>query len=923
MRLAAEDEDAGVRSAALSKLEEIEFLHQRHREDPAPEPRRSARIQLGKLLAASPAPAGVSPGIVVLYHPSPLLRRNTLQEIQEPALLAEVVAYAEEEDLRRAAAERITDNLLLKTTLRQVQGRNKGAARILRERIKALQQQQKEQEEQVQKMENLCAELEALAVAPWERNYAHRLQHLLGQWQRMAIPPPPEGKVRWNAAEKRCRAVLDSHRQQEEFPAQSCAALEDAIAQLGNPEQNTQETIHTLLEQEARDWRAIPEYMPPSEEIKMRWERARNTLQDCAKTLAALENNTSPLKTALRAAEDAATPPAQLQALKQLNTMLKKLPWPEDAPMPAILATARKAQRQLAEQCTHTREQEEDARQQMERLFARLHQALRDNRFGPARGAYRQLQEKIGAMPEKVRARPQQRLENLEKQLKNLADWKSFATEPQLDELCRQMDSLGGEKMHPKEKARRIKDLQDKWRALGSSPAADELWPRFRKASDRAFEPCAEFFAKEKMRREQNLVRRREVLQQLEECLAGADREKPDWQKILPMLETAGRTWERCRAVPAEEREALEKNYRDVRTSLHTLLAPVLEAHETRKRTLIKQAEALSAHKQAERATAEGRRLRDAWKQLGQSDSDKELLKEFDAALDPVFNRLREEREEKQQVRRSERDALQKMIARIAELTQLDDEGLTHSSQECQSLTEQLETSLSALSERERIPLEREFQKTIDRWQRRFDTLGERQKGKETDELMRLAALCQQLEKAQENQGNIAKELETAWGEGPPLRDSLARRMEQRRQSALARGKDMESGRDLAPQRRLLCIQLEILAGLASPAEDGKTRMQYQMERLRQGLGQDQLSREEKLEQLQALSRDWLCGPVADCKTEQALAGRFETAYAEARKQIEEPPRAQAKQQKDRKPRPRNNAKRRPDSRKRKQQEKR
>jgi len=910
-RLAAEDEDAGVRSAALGQLEEIEFLYRRYREDPAPEPRHIARMQLGRLLAATPAPAGVSPSIVVLSHPLAERRRHTLQEISEPTLLAEVATYTEEEEVRRAAAARITDISLLRTILRQVQGRNRVGARIMRERIKVLQQQQKAQEEQTQQLEILCAGLETLAASPWERNYAHRLQHLLGQWQHVSTQVSQVYKVRWDDAKRRCQAVLDSHRQQETFPEQSCKSLEDAIARLNSPKQNSPEAIHLLLEQEARDWKAIPEYMPPSAEIKARREAARNTLQSCARTLAALEKNTSLLQSAMEAAKGVAAPPGQSQALKQLNTVLEKLPWPEDVPVPRALAAAQKVQLQLAEQCAHARQKQEDAKQQLERLFAELHRALRDNRFESARGAYQQLQKKLNTLPEKQRASTQQRLDNLGKQLKNLADWKSFATEPQLREMCCQMEALGNEKMHPKEKFRRIKDLQDKWRTLGSSPAAEMLWPRFREAGNRAFEPCAEFFAKEKARREQNLVQRQKALQQLEGCLADANQEKPDWQKILPVLASAERMWEQHRAVPVKEGAALEKNYHDVRSSLRTLLAPVLAAHESRKHTLIKQAQALSAHKRAERAAMEGRLLRDAWKQLGRGDNEQALLAEFDAALNPVFEQLRKEQETAQQARVAERDTLQKAVTRIAELAQLEDKELARSREECQSLAEQVETGLSALPGREQVPLKREFQKARDRWQQRFDTLGERQREQQTQELMRLAALCRRLEEVQGSRDAIAKEVEQSWSEGLALQSSLAQRMEKRRQSALARNeKDTKSQLDLVPQRRLLCIQLEILAGLDTPEKDAATRMQYQMERLRQGLGQDQLGREEQLKQLQALSQDWLCGPVADRDTEQALAERFEAAYAAVRKQVAEPPRTQAKQKTDKKNKPRNNEKR-------------
>ena len=899
-RLAAEDEDASVRSAALGRLEEIPFLHRRYQQDTAVEPRRAARAQLGALLAAVPPPAAAGPALIALYHPSAAARRDALAKIQEPAALAEVAAYTQEEKLRRAAAERITDISLLKTALRQLQDRNKSAARILRERIKALQQQHKEREEQVRHIETMCADLEALAVAPWDKSYAHRLQHFLGQWRQVTAPVPEPCRMRRDAAAARCEAVLDAHRQRQEAPVQACELLESAAARLGSPEHGmTPEDIDALLEQETRDWKAIPEYVAYPEEIKTRREQARSTLRECSKTLKTLKEHAPRLKAAVHTADQVTAAAEVAPALKQLDSILKKLPWPADVPVPTALAAARQAQAQLAAEDARSAEHKKNARQQIDQLFARLHQTLQSKRFGPARSMYQQLREKLAGLPAAQRAPLQQRLESLEKQLESLADWKSFATEPKLQELCQQMGALCGGKMHPRERARRIKALQEKWRALGSSPAADALWPRFRESGDKAFALCAEFFAKEKAQREQNLAKRQRMLRQLEECLAAADREKPDWQQILPLLDAAEREWEQQRALPAAERPALEKSYQEVRDSLRTLLAPVLQAHEMRKRTLIKQAQELAAHKRAQQAAAEGRLLRDAWKQLGGGNHAKELQAEFDAALEPVFSRLREERETAQQARRSEHDALRETIARIAELAQLGDEELTRSREEYQACSEQAEAGLEALPEQRRASLQKKFQTAAAQWQQRFDTLDERQGNRETEELMRLAALCRQLEEAPEEHAAMAQQVETAWGEGIALQNSLAQRMEARRQAALANAGSTQGSSEQAQARHLLCVRLEILAERDSPQEDAALRMQYQMERLQQGLGQDCLSREDQLEQLRELSWDWLCGPVAGSQTEQALAERFETAYTEARKRLAPQPRAAAEPKKD------------------------
>ena len=99
----------------------------------------------------------------------------------------------------------------------------------------------------------------------------------------------------------------------------------------------------------------------------------------------------------------------------------------------------------------------------------------------------------------------------------------------------------------------------------------------------------------------------------------------------------------------------------------------------------------------------------------------------------------------------------------------------------------------------------------------------------------------------------------------------LNRRIESRRQSAL----ESIDRDEIAAQRRLFCIQLEIATGQQSPPEDRQLRMQYQLEQMNEsGLGQPVNNSSNQLEQMEI---DWLCMPGAAPAEQQKLDARFQS----------------------------------------------
>ena len=76
-------------------------------------------------------------------------------------------------------------------------------------------------------------------------------------------------------------------------------------------------------------------------------------------------------------------------------------------------------------------------------------------------------------------------------------DMSSFATNPKREELIKEISTIIQSPLEsPKKQAHLIHDVQTKWQLLdlSSRPASKEQWNKFNELTNKAWEPCSEYF---------------------------------------------------------------------------------------------------------------------------------------------------------------------------------------------------------------------------------------------------------------------------------------------------------------------------------------------------------------------------------------------------------------------------------------------
>ncbi|MEX1198324.1 MAG: DUF349 domain-containing protein [Pseudohongiellaceae bacterium] len=400
--------------------------------------------------------------------------------------------------------------------------------------------------------------------------------------------------------------------------------------------------------------------------------------------------------------------------------------------------------------------------------------------------------------------------------------------------LIEAMTALKDSEMHLATRARRIRTLQETWHSHGTPDEADPLWQQFNELGREAFEPCKTYFQERKKLMRTNLAERKQICEQLEAWVAALDNEKDaDIGEVNRLEKQARDQWRKYAPVPQKQVAALQGRFNEVLKALRAARRKTLQAHAARKKQLVEQAAALLEAEDLPAALNEAKRLQKEWKQVGPAPhkDERTLWETFRKHCDALFAR-RPPPSAKAGQKRGPAGGKGKPGPGNA------------GRPPAPRIGKKQQTLIDTLMPAARLLREAEEQNLSGQ-------------APDTD------ALRQQWE---------AIELPS----GAEQAAALRQRFEQLTSDAASAETLQQAARDNADRARALCIELEIQAGLDSPAEDKALRMQRQLEHLKQGLGQglaDAATRSQRLgETMTAL----LCMGPLSTKDRKAFEQRLQ-----------------------------------------------
>jgi len=615
-------------------------------------------------------------------------------------------------------------------------------------------------------------------------------------------------------------------------------------------------------------------YGPTLDQLESRWEavaaqadadlrgRVQQWIERSRQTIAEHLRQAEAQASRERAAANAA---AEAQRLRQQQAE-------------AAAAAAAEQERILAEQQRALAEKEQAEQQavrQIGGLIRKARDALGEGSSSRAAAARRAIEEKLAGAPP-LPAHLASQIQQLDKQLDELKDWKSFSVTPKRAELIEEMESLIGAALDPPALAERIKSLKDEWRALGKG-AGENLeadGQRFHEAAQKAYQPCSEYLAAQALVRQENLQRREALLGSLTAFEAEHHWEQADWRAVISILRETKLEWRRCSPVDRLAGKPQEEAFAAITASLQGRLDAEYARNVKQKESLIERAHALLASDDGRKAIDAIKELQQKWRTVGPvpREADHRLWEEFRRHCDGVFQKRQQEFATYTAGLENNKAQALALCEQLDKIAALEGPELLEQAGALGGMRSAFE-ALGEFPRAETRELRGRFDRSLERCEESIARQHARDAERSWSDLFEAAnhvrayrlAVARGLDTAQLDTLSAAAETCMAsvrhWPKGGlhALKQALAR----------------ERPEDLAANEaalKTLCIRAEILADLQTPPEDQPLRRDYQLQRLVQSMGQG-VSAEEM--HLDTLAIEWVgVGPVEEA-TYQPLLQRF------------------------------------------------
>lgn len=792
------------------------------------------------------APARAQPTAVPAEDKRAELREEQLQALQTTPTQDAAAGLAVDgltADIRFRAANLLHSAELLQRVHKQAKGRDKGVYQVVRQKLQVIREEQSQQEVISGTITALIGSARDQAKSDDTKLYGARLDALLNQWATIEASATPDQSSEFLESAHHCRerltsiqAAQDAEKHQREQQLQREETLELMAQTLAELKQQPTETLASLASLDALQktqenrWLEATRNTQVEKQQQKTYEAAMMELRHYINAIRHIGQAKESLLALAAADHQDAGPDDQ----KRASDLLKDINWPEGFLAPDLLNPVRKlaGKPKAPAKNNDNQKQQKASADALKAALDQLEETLEAKQLKESRQLLKTVQQHLKTLDHRHSKSFQARVQLLTGQLRDLTDWQGFATEPKQIALCEQMEYLAEQPMEPEAKSERIKELQKEWRELGGS--SDRiLWSRFKQASDKAYEPCKTYFKAKSGLKQANLDKRKTICTELEHFVSAVDWSTIDWKAVEHILQTARQEWKEAWPIEFRDNRQVQKQFDELLKKLEAPIDQEREKNEALKKTIVEQAQALTAHDPLHEAMNKAKALQTDWKAVGitRHREDRKLWQAFRKACDEIFARRDAERSVQQQAAKEADTAAETVLQQVSDVSSSQNEKAL---KEAATALHSLDASQTSASVREQI----------------------------------------QREKQRLNQAIAAQKLKTgiaewqalvlARTEGDVPTDALPSKW-----STLA-----ESVGELNEQE--IVIRAEILAGMPSPEADQTKRMEIQVQRLTDGMGSTEKT-DNALQSVEGLVASWCTKPAGE-GADHSLASRLNKA---------------------------------------------
>jgi len=738
--------------------------------------------------------------------------------------------------------------------------------------------------------------------------------------QRISKSLRKNNKALYQACQQRL-AELDNNKQQTD--ANDLHAAEDLlndITQLLHGKRaplaaiSGRDSLVPTLEQAQQRWQelAIDGSSEAGQALHRRWDNAMQILQQAASAQPAVEQAPPPpgADEIDDTQQDAAAAAQQAQAqLQQLATELDKLlerKYSNNNELETILKPWRKRWRTLWQQLDNISradqrlqdqlinriqavadrlgDQQTQKQQSIAALDKLLQQALTcasDGKLHDANSHHMALNEALQACSPAAQKKFQHQhaaeLRQLQAELGELRQWQRWSDNQQRRRLLTDLRAAKESDLNADALVNLVKDARQQWQQLEASEVKAGMRPLGREhALNRQFQGVCGMLmrtAKPFLQKRDNLRHERGKLieQRLQDCDELLASEKLNIKQLLKQKRAISQSFQELGSVAGDQRKSLLQGLRERQQKLQEEMQTLSTAAQQEKQRLIRLAEKLSHEPDQTSALQQAKALQREWQQLDilPRKQEQAMWEAFRAPMDELFAEQDQQRKQQQAERQQELAQQQEIVAELEAMLEQSDAALPDFRARCEDLQQQF----SQHRKPERGLLSR-LRQAVDQFELR---LQQAQQAREQQAWQETDAAARQQQQA------VVRHLQqmTATGPAAPAKaadaDALAEPLASMAQQQLQQHLQAQS-----QSARMTCIAAEFMAGLPSPSEDQKQRMQYQVDRLSHHLRDKQQSSPQQ--QLRQVRESWYACMPMHPDDYDSLQARFDRAIAAAEK---------------------------------------
>lgn len=852
------------------------------------------------------------------------LREAALPRVQRQEVLALIAVNDKLAAIRLAAAERLDQREALERVFRESRKRDKQVNRTAKERLEALQAAEQRPRQADDEAQRLCERVESLGrTQQWEQDDA-TLGYLHHQWTQLL-----EGDADWVSAERRQQyedarqlylAAAAEHHREKQAREQQAAASEAVSSEYRKCLESLETLDHELKQAgEAPAEAIIQGFRQRLQALHQAWEELeplpaaqlepfQQRYDHLSDTLGSRLQLQAERRSALGIAQEMAKrldnrlsnsrPFSEREADELIHKLRKKVAsLPEDGSRQRMQVTEQDLEQRLEQRRRQQHQQRTEKLAQLPQWLDAFEGALDEDDSKQASALQGKIQKAVHLL--ETAAKPDAETRELERRFKQLlprfhelCQWRDWAVVNERERLCTEMEGLIGLAVHPTTRAEQIHELQQDWKHLDSTRAAAPraIWDRFRKAADAAYEPVKAFKQEEAAERDRNRQARADFIAEQHRLLDEMDWSHVDWKELARKQRDIRNHWQNLGQVDRKPWRELNKELGALMKRFDERLTPERKRCLQDRANLIARVEALAGSDDIATAIEETKRLQQQWQVTVSADrkTENRLWNDFRAACDAVFEHRREANQARSLDEQQNLQGKQRLCEEIEALQSAGLDAFADAQHRLHELQEHWQ-QIGHVPKRDVSGIERRYQKALDAFAARQQTLAAEKTRQDLDRLAEKATLCRRLE-ALAIAGNPEEtqiaELETQWSALGPLEDgdadrqisdALAIALSAVRGDAEARERLTAAQPENKARREELCLHMEILAGVDSPPEAQNARMAYQVERLSEAMHQ---GKRDPAEEAKAVRREWYLTGPADADDQAALEERFRQALA-------------------------------------------